>query len=200
MIRLVVAEDQTMVLGALVALLDLEEDIEVVGRATNGDAALALVRALDPDLLVTDIEMPGRSGLDLAQLLKEEGRRTRVLIVTTFGRPGYLRRALEAGVRGYLLKDAPSEQLADAVRRIAAGQRAIDPALADSAWDYEDPLNDREREVLRLSEHGNSSKQIAAILGLSPGTVRNYLHEAAQKLGAGNRIDAVRVARQNGWL
>jgi two-component system response regulator DesR len=200
MIRLVVAEDQTMVLGALVALLDLEDDIDVVARATNGVTALALVREKDPDLLVTDIEMPGLTGLDLAQRLKDEGRRTRVLIVTTFGRPGYLRRALEAGVRGYLLKDAPSEQLADAVRRIAAGQRAIDPALADRAWEFEDPLNDREREVLRLAERGDSSKQIAAALGLSSGTVRNYLHEAAQKLGAGNRIDAVRVARQNGWL
>jgi two-component system, NarL family, response regulator DesR len=200
MIRLVLAEDQTMVLGALAALLELEDDIEVVARAVDGPSALALVRQHDPDLLVTDIEMPGMTGLDLAQTLKAEGRRTRVLIVTTFGRPGYLRRALEAGVRGYLLKDAPSEQLADAVRRVAAGQRAIDPALAENAWDATDPLNDREREVLRLAESGSSSKEIAAALGLSPGTVRNYLHEAAQKLGTSNRIDAARIARHNGWL
>jgi two-component system response regulator DesR len=200
MIRLVLAEDQTLVLGALATLLDLEDDIEVVARASDGASALRLVQEHDPDLLVTDIEMPGMTGLDLAQRIKQEGRRTRVLIVTTFGRPGYLRRALEAGVRGYLLKDAPSEQLADAVRRIAAGQRAIDPALAESAWEQDDPLNDRERDVLRLAERGSSSKEIAAELGLSPGTVRNYLHEAAQKLGAGNRIDAARIARRNGWL
>lgn len=200
MIRLVLAEDQTMVLGALATLLDLEDDIEVVARASDGATALQLVQLHDPDLLVTDIEMPGMTGLDLAQRIKQEGRRTRVLIVTTFGRPGYLRRALEAGVRGYLLKDAPSEQLADAVRRIAAGQRAIDPALAETAWEQDDPLNDRERDVLRLAERGSSSKEIAAELGLSPGTVRNYLYEAAQKLGAGNRIDAARIARRNGWL
>ena len=200
MTDVVVAEDQAMVLGALSALLELEGDIRVVGRAPDGRAALDLVRAHRPDVLVADIEMPGMTGLDVAAALQAEGARTRVLIVTTFGRPGYLRRALEAGVRGYLLKDTPSDTLAAAVRKVAAGGRAIAPELMEAAWDAADPLNDRERQLLRLAEEGRSNKEIAELLGLSPGTVRNYLHEASQKLDAANRVEAARIARANGWL
>ncbi|WP_164963636.1 DNA-binding response regulator [Rubrivivax sp. JA1026] len=200
MIRVVVAEDQAMVLGALAALLALEPDIEVVGRAADGPAAWALVQRERPDVLLSDIEMPGLSGLDLAARVQAAKLPTRVLIVTTFGRPGYLRRALDAGVRGYLLKDQPSEELAAAVRRVAAGQRVVASELAAAAWDLPDPLSERERSVLRLAEEGRSNKEIADTLGLSPGTVRNYLHEAAQKLGADNRVEAARIARARGWL
>ena len=201
MIRVVVAEDQALVLDALAALLALEDDIEVVGRANDGAAALAAVEALKPDVLVSDIEMPGLTGIEVAERLKASGSRTRVVIVTTFGRAGYLRRALDAGVRGYLLKDGPSAVLADAVRRVAAGGRAIAPELAETVWDAApDPLTMRERAVLRMAEAGDSNKAIGEALGLSPGTVRNYLSEAAQKLGAGNRIEAGRIARSNGWL
>lgn len=200
MIEVVVAEDQAMVLGALSALLELEGDIKVVGRAADGPTALDLVRARRPDILVADIEMPGMTGLDVAAALQADGAKTRVLIVTTFGRPGYLRRALEAGVRGYLLKDTPSDKLAAAVRKVAAGGRAIAPELMEAAWDAADPLNDRERQLLRLAEEGRGNKEIAEMLGLSPGTVRNYLHEASQKLDAANRVEAARIARANGWL
>lgn len=190
-----------MVLGALVALLALEDDIEIVGRAPDGAAALEAVLALDPDVLVSDIEMPGMTGLEVAEALRQKGVRTRVVIVTTFGRTGYLRRALDAGVRGYLLKDSPPEVLAGAIRRVADGGRAIAPELAEAAWDAPtDPLTDRERAVLRLAEEGRSNKEIARVLGLSPGTVRNYLSEAATKLNAGSRIEASRMARDNGWL
>lgn len=201
MIRIVVAEDQAMVLGALAALLSLEPDLEVVGRAPDGEAALALVEALAPDILVSDIEMPGLTGIEVAARLRAAGAATRVIIVTTFARAGYLRRALDAGVRGYLLKDGPSDVLADAVRRVAAGGRAVAPELAEAVWDAPaDPLTDRERSVLRLAEEGRSNKEIARTLDLSPGTVRNYLSEAAQKLGAANRIEAGRIARSHGWL
>ncbi len=201
MIRVVVAEDQSLVLDALAALLALESDIEVVGRARDGAAALAVVDDLKPDVLVSDIEMPVLTGIEVAERLKTAGSRTRVVIVTTFGRAGYLRRALDAGVRGYLLKDGPSAVLADAVRRVAAGGKAIAPELAEAVWDAApDPLTERERSVLRMAEAGNSNKTIGEALGLSPGTVRNYLSEAAQKLGAGNRIEAGRIARSNGWL
>jgi two-component system response regulator DesR len=201
MIRVVIAEDQALVLGALAALLGLEDDIDVVGRASDGIAAFDLVMALAPHVLVSDIEMPGLSGIDLAARLKAEGSATKVLVLTTFGRPGYLRRALEAGVRGYLLKDAPSAVLASAVRQVAAGRRAVAPELAEAVWDMgPDPLTERERAILRLAEEGRPNREIARALGLSAGTVRNYLSEAVQKLGAANRIDAGRMARANGWL
>lgn len=200
-ISLVIAEDQALVLGALASLLELEPDMRVIGRATDGAAALDLVRTLDPDILVSDIEMPGSTGLDVAQAIADARGATRVVIVTTFGRAGYLRRALDAGVRGYLLKDSPVDVLADAIRRVAAGGRAIAPDLAAAAWDAPaDPLTDRERATLRLAEEGLSNKEIGRRLELSPGTVRNYLSEAAGKLGAGNRVEASRVARANGWL
>jgi len=158
------------------------------------------VQRLRPDVIVSDIEMPGLTGLELAQRIREHRLPTRLVIVTTFARAGYLRRALDAGVAGYLLKDAPAEQLADAVRKVHRGGRVIDPQLAVQAWTEPDPLNEREREVLRLAGEGLTAAEIATQLHLSPGTVRNYLSEAIGKLNAGNRIEAFRLARQKGWL
>jgi two-component system response regulator DesR len=178
MIRIVLAEDQAMVRGALAALLGLEGDLQIVAEAGDGDAGWKAVEAHRPDLLVTDIEMPGLTGLDLALKLRDANLPTRVVVLTTFARAGYLRRALEAGVRGDLLKDA----------------------LAVAAWGEEDPLSERERQVLRLAGEGVKSAEIAARLHLSQGTVRNYLSEAIGKLGAGNRIEAYRTARARGWL
>jgi len=200
MIRVLLAEDQSMVRGALVALLRLETDIEVVGGCADGLAAWKETQRLRPDVIVVDIEMPGLTGLELALRVRERGLPSRVVIVTTFARPGYLRRALDAGVAGYLLKDAPAQQLADAVRRVHAGGRVVDPQLAVEAWTEADPLNERERQVLRLAGEGMSSADIASQLSLSHGTVRNYLSEAIGKLNAGNRVEAYRLARQKGWL
>jgi two-component system, NarL family, response regulator DesR len=200
-IRVVLAEDQAMVLGALAALLELEPDIAVVSSAANGREAREAVLRLKPDVLVTDIEMPHLTGLELAAELKSIQPATRTVILTTFARPGYLRRALDAGARGYLLKDRPAAELADAVRRVHRGLRVIDPALAAEAWSSEiDPLTDRERQILQRAGDGKSSSEIAAELHLSEGTVRNYLSEAIAKLGASNRIDAARIARVKGWL
>jgi two-component system response regulator DesR len=200
MIRVLIAEDQAMVLGALAALLEIERDIEVVAQARDGKTALALAHERGPDVVLTDIEMPVLSGLDLAAELKHVGHPARVIILTTFARPGYLRRALDAGASGYLLKDSPSEKLADAIRRVHAGGRAIDPELAVEAWTEEDPLSERERQVLRLAADGRSGQEIAEALKLSEGTVRNYLSEAISKLGAKNRVEAARIARARGWL
>lgn len=200
MIRIVLAEDQAMVRGALSALLGLEPDIEVLGSAADGESAWRMLQQLQPDILVTDIEMPGLSGLELAQRITRQGLPIKVVIVTTFARSGFLRRALDAGVCGYLLKDAPAERLADALRQVQHGGRAIDPQLALDAWSQADPLNDRERQVLRLSGDGRSASEIATQLGLSHGTVRNYLSECIGKLGVANRIEAYRLARQKGWL
>ncbi|MEM1180696.1 MAG: response regulator transcription factor [Acidobacteriota bacterium] len=199
-LRIVLAEDQGMVLGALAALLDLEDDLEVVGRAADGEEALALVGELRPDIVVTDIEMPGLTGLELASTLEAPPKGPAVVILTTFARPGYLRRALDAGVRGYLLKDAPSEELAAALRTVGSGGRAIAPALAAEAWGASDPLTDRERQSLRLAGEGLSTAKIAERLHLSEGTVRNYLSEAIGKTGASNRTEAARIARRQGWL
>jgi two-component system response regulator DesR len=199
-IRVLIAEDQTMILGALAALLDIEDDLQVVGQASSGTEALDLVLRERPDVLLTDIEMPGLTGLDLAAELKARGSKAKIIILTTFARPGYLRRALDVGASGYLLKDAPSAQLAEAIRRVAAGGRAVDPTLAAEAWTDPDPLTDRERQVLRLSDDGLSGDAIANQLKLSEGTVRNYLSEAIGKLGARNRAEAARLARQKGWL
>lgn len=200
MIRVLVAEDQGMVLGALAALLDLETDIEVVARARDGREALRLAGETAPDVVLSDIEMPHVTGLELAAELKRRGSPARVVILTTFARSGYLRRALEAGALGYLLKDSPSEKLAEAVRRAHAGLRTVDPELAAAAWVDPDPLTDRERQVLRLAGEGLSTAAIASEVHLSEGTVRNYLSEAISKLGAANRVEAARVARQKGWL
>lgn len=199
-IRVVLAEDQGMVLGALAALLEMEGDISVVAQARNGKEALDCVLAHRPDVFITDIEMPHMSGLDVAAELKRRRTGTRVIIVTTFARTGYLRRALESGASGYLLKDMRAEELADAVRRVHQGLRVIHPELATEAWGEMDPLTDRERQVLRLAGEGMASVDIATELGLSDGTVRNYLSEAISKLGAGNRVEAARIARTKGWL
>ena len=200
MIRVVIAEDQSMVLGALAALLEIESDIQVVGRAQNGREALDEVERQRPDVLLTDIEMPEMTGLELAAEVARRKLPTRVVILTTFARAGYLRRALDAGAAGYLLKDSPAEELANAVRQVRAGGRAIDPELAREAWTERDPLSDRERQVLRLAADGASGAAIAAKLFLSEGTVRNYLSDAISKLGAANRVEAARMAREKGWL
>jgi two-component system, NarL family, response regulator DesR len=200
MIRIVLAEDQAMVAGALKALLETEDDLFVVAVAPDGRAALKLVEQHRPEILVTDIEMPGLSGLELARCVRERKLPTRVVIVTTFARPGYLRRALDAGVQGYLLKARPAAELAEAVRRVMRGLRVIDPELAAEAWSDPDPLTDRERQILARAADGETSADIAASLHLSEGTVRNYLSEAIQKLGAANRIEAARLAREKGWL
>jgi two-component system response regulator DesR len=200
-IRVLIAEDQTMLRGALAALLDLERDIVVVAQAANGREALRLASELVPDIVITDIEMPERSGLELASDLSSGKGKARVIILTTFARPGYLRRALDAGTCGYLLKERPVSELAEAVRRVHAGLRVIDPALAADAWGAEeDPLSDRERQILNRAGEGISSAEIAAQLRLSEGTVRNYLSDAINKLGATNRVDAARIARNRGWL
>ena len=198
--RVLLAEDQSLVLGALAALLNLESDIEVVGRASDGEMAWRELQRLQPDVLVTDIEMPGLTGLELAQRVQRHELPVKVVIVTTFARAGFLRRALDAGVAGYLLKDAPAEKLAEALRSVHRGGRAIDPQRALEAWTEADPLSDRERQVLRLAGEGVAAGDIAQRLGLSHGTVRNYLSEIIGKLGVSNRIEAYRMARQKGWL
>ena len=201
MIRILIAEDQTLVLGALSALLRLESDFDVVGGAADGRAALALCERLVPDIVLTDIEMPHMTGLELAQGLVQRKLACRVVVVTTFARSGYLRRAMEAGVRGYLLKDAPVDALAAAIRVVHGGGRAIAPELALESWNSgSDPLTERERQVLRLAGEGRSSGEIARQVHLSEGTVRNYLSEAISKLGASNRVEAYRLARDAGWL
>lgn len=200
-IRVLLAEDQTMLRGALAALLDLEPDIAVIAQASNGREALKLALQCAPDVIVTDIEMPERTGLEVAADLKLAESKARVIILTTFARPGYLRRALDSGARGYLLKERPASELAQAIRRVHSGLRAVDPALAAEAWGAdEDPLSDRQRQILQQAGEGRSTTEIAAELHLSEGTVRNYLSEAIARLGAANRIDAARIARTRGWL
>ena len=200
MIRVLLAEDQAMVRGALAALLKLESDLDVVGSFGDGEEAWSAIERLKPDVILTDIEMPKLTGLELAQRVRDHALECKVVILTTFARPGYLRRALDAGASGYLLKDAPAEKLADALRKVHRGGRAVDAELALEAWSEADPLNDRERQVLRLAGEGQSAGEIAEQLNLSQGTVRNYLSEAIGKLGVGNRIEAYRLARQKGWL
>ncbi|SHL25037.1 two component transcriptional regulator, LuxR family [Streptomyces yunnanensis] len=201
MIRLLLAEDQSMVREALAALLSLEDDLEVVAQAARGDEVVGQARAHEVDVALLDIEMPGLSGLDAAALLRAELPDVKVVILTTFGRPGYLRRAMEAGADAFLVKDAPAARLAEAVRRVLRGERVIDPVLAAAALaDGASPLTDREREVLRAAADGSTNAEIAAALHLSQGTVRNYLSLAIQKTGARNRAEAVRTARDKGWL
>jgi len=199
-IRVLLAEDQAMLRGALVALLSLEQDLQIVAAVGDGEAAVREAHALAPDLLITDIEMPGLSGLEVAARVGRFDKPCKVVILTTFARAGYLRRALEAGVSAYLLKDTPSEQLAEALRKVHAGGRVIAPELAAEGWVEADPLLERERQVLRLSGEGATAGKIAEQLGLSAGTVRNYLSAAIGKLGVDNRIEAYRMARQKGWL
>ncbi|MEM7082248.1 MAG: response regulator transcription factor [Pseudomonadota bacterium] len=200
MIRLVLAEDQSMLRGALATLLALEPDMQVVAQTDNGREALELVNTHQPDVLVTDIEMPEMTGLDVAAELDAQQSDTAVLIITTFARSGYLQRARAACVKGYLLKDTPSEELAEAVRRVARGEEVFTLDARSNAWIGEDPLTDSQRRLLQLAEQGLTNKDIAARLHLSVGTVRNYLNEINDILGVSNRIEAFRTARENGWL
>jgi len=201
MIRVLIAEDQAMVRGALASLLALEGDIDVVAEVGRGDEVLPAARAHVPDVALLDIEMPGQDGISAAAELRAELPGTRALILTTFGRPGYLRRAVENGASGFLLKDAPAAQLADAIREVHAGRRVIDPGLAAVAIaDGVSPLTDRERDVLiAAAEHGTAG-EIARHMYLAEGTVRNYLSVAIRKLGARNRGEAIEIARAKGWL
>jgi len=200
-IRIVIADDQALVRGALAALLALEPDIEVVGVAADGEEALTMVGSIAPDVCLMDIQMPGVDGIEATRLLRAASPATRVLIVTTFARPGYLRSALDAGAAGFMAKDAPAEELADAVRRVHSGLRVLDPALAEeSLFEGANPLSDRERQVLRLAADGRSAAAIASEVFLSAGTVRNHLSSAIGKTGAGNRAQAVRIAQDKGWV
>ena len=201
MIRVLVVEDQKLFLGALANLIELESDCTVVGKAENGKQALTLIDICKPDLVITDIEMPEMTGIELTELIKEKHCHIRVLIVTTFGRKGYLGRALGAGVDGYILKDTPSEEFANIIRKIAAGKKYVSPELRERSADGSNtPLSIREREILKLVELGLSNPEIGKKLNKSPGTIRNNLHEVTQKIGCRNRIEAARFARQNGWL
>jgi two-component system response regulator DesR len=200
-VRVLLAEDQAMVRGALAALLALEGDIEVVAEVSRGDEVVPAALAARPDVALLDIEMPGGDGLAAAAELEERLPSCRVIILTTFGRTGYLKRAMESGAAGFLLKDAPAAELAAAIRRVVGGERVVDPALAASALSERgSPLTDRERDVLAASADGATIRDVAAQLVLSEGTVRNYLSTAIQKLGARNRVEAARLAQQKGWL
>lgn len=197
--KLLLAEDQAMIRGALAALLALESDYQIT-EAADGDQALALLKQQSYDLLLTDIEMPGLTGIELAQYVQQHLPDTKVVIITTFGRAGYIKRALDAGVSGFLLKDAPIEQLSSALLQVQTGKRVIDSELVLQALGEQDPLSDKERKALRLAADGKSTSEIAAALYIAEGTARNYLSEAISKLHAANRIDAARIARQKGWL
>jgi len=201
MIRVLLAEDQTMLRGALAALLALQDDIEVVAEVARGDEAISQALATQPDVALLDIEMPGLDGLSVARELHQRLPACCILMLTTFGRPGYLRRAMESGAAGFLLKDAPPDELAHAIRRAVAGERVVDPTLALSALsEGASPLTERERDVLRAARFGASVANIAAQLALSEGTVGNYFSSAMQKTGARNRVEAAHIAEEKGWL
>ncbi|WP_299774491.1 response regulator transcription factor [uncultured Pseudoteredinibacter sp.] len=200
MTKVLIVEDQALVRGAIAALIQLEEGLEVVGQAEDGLQALKMIEELQPDLVLSDIEMPNMTGLELAEKLRQQFPKIRVAIMTTFSRAGYIRRAIEAGVGGFILKEAPSETLLAAISQIMQGKTVIDPELALSALGDSDPLSDKERKALRLAGEGLKTSEIAEKLFLSEGTVRNYLSEAIAKLNASNRIDAARIAKQKGWL
>ncbi len=200
-VRVLLAEDQAMVRGAIAALLALEEDIEIVGEASRGDEVVTLALESGPDVALLDVEMPGGDGLDAAASLRQELPSCRVIILTTFGRAGYLKRAMANGASGFLLKDAPSSELAEAIHKVMRGERVVDPELAVLALRAGDnPLTEREREALAASENGATVEDVAARLYLSAGTVRNYLSSAIKKLGARNRVEAARLAQKRGWL
>ena len=198
MIRIVIAEDQRMLLGALGSLLSLEDDMEVVGKASNGEEAVALAEQLMPDVCIMDIEMPGKTGLEAAEELKGLG--CKVIILTTFARSGYFQRALKAGVSGYLLKDSPSEELASSIRSVTGGRRVYAPELMDDVYSEENPLTEREMEVLGLVADGKNTKEIAGQLSLTTGTVRNYISTILDKLEVTNRIEAITQSKEKGWF
>ncbi|MCY7866696.1 two-component system response regulator YvfU [Bacillus spizizenii] len=200
MIRLFIAEDQRMLLGALGSLLDLEEDMTVIGQALNGEEALKAILKLEPDVCIMDIEMPVRSGLDVAEELMQKGCGSKVIILTTFARPGYFERAVKAGVHGYLLKDGEIDDLADAIRKCVKGKRIFSPELTFNMMRDENPLTVREQEILRLAALGKTTKDITLELYLSQGTVRNYISEIIQKLDAKNRTEAASIAEEKGWI
>ena len=199
MIRIVIAEDQKMLLGALGSILDLEEDMEVVGKAANGDEAMKLIMQLQPDICITDIEMPIKTGLDVAEEIKQQQLPCKVIILTTFARPGYFERARKAGVDGYLLKDSPSEELANSIRTIMKGRRSYAPELIDMAFEEENPLTERETQVLKLIADGKNTKEIASQLYLANGTVRNYISIILDKLNVSNRVEAIVRFKEKGW-
>ena len=200
-IRIVVADDQALVRGAIAMMLDLEEDIEVVAQAGNGREAIEAVACGDVDVVLADVEMPVMDGIAAASRIREEHPDVKILMVTTFGRPGYLRRAMEAGASGFVVKDAPSDSLASAVRKVMAGQRVVDPDLAaESLAASSNPLTEREQDVLRATSDGGTTADVSRSLFLSQGTVRNYLSSAIHKTGARTRAEAVVIARDNGWL
>ncbi len=199
-INILIAEDQSMLLGALAALLDLEHDFSVVGQAENGQDAYELIMKLQPNIVITDIEMPQMTGIELAQKIKNTNLECQVIILTTFARAGFLKRAMDAGVKGYLLKDAPSDELARAIRTVSSGGKVIDPDLIMETWHDQDPLTEKERKALQLVSQGLTTEAIAERLYLSPGTIRNYLSHAVSKLDANNSVEAARIARQKGWL
>lgn len=200
MIQIVIAEDQRILRGALGALLDFEDDMEVVGQSENGEEALKLVQELQPDVCLLDIEMPVMSGLMVAEKLKEIGSNCRVIILTTFARPGYFERAIKAGVHGYLLKDGSVEELAESIRRVIQGKREFSQELILNSYQEDNPLTEREQEILRLAASGKTSKEISKVLFLSSGTVRNYMSEILQKLEAKNKIEAIAKAEEMGWI
>ncbi|WP_055107144.1 response regulator transcription factor [Paenibacillus ihumii] len=200
MIRIVLAEDQKLLRGALATLLSLEDDIEVVGQAENGEEVMSMIQEYEPDIAVLDIEMPLKTGLDIAEAIQKNKSACRVIILTTFARPGYFQRAMQTGVYGYLLKDTGSEELSDAIRRVYDGKRVINAELSLAVWDDPCPLSPREREVMKLAAQGLALQDIGAQLFLSYGTVRNYMSEAIGKLGANTRIEAIDIARSKGWL
>lgn len=200
MIRIVIAEDQRMLRGALGALLDLEDDLQVAGQAENGEEALALIRSLEPDICLLDIEMPVKSGLEVAEQLQNEHSPCKVIILTTFARPGYFERAVRADVQGYLLKDSPIEKLAGSIRNVMKGKREVSPELAFGLARTENPLTEREQAILRLVKEGKTTKAIAETLYLSSGTVRNYMSEILAKLEVTNRMEAIKVAGERGWI
>jgi len=203
MIKLLIAEDQAMLLTTLATILDLEDDICVVHQAADGQEALNFIcdkSKPNIDILISDIEMPNMTGIELIQEIKERGLKIKPIILTTFSRAGYLRRAMDAGVKGYLLKDSPSKELLTAIRKIAAGGKMIAAELLQDAWMEQDPLTDKERKALQIAKTGATTEEIAAQIHLSAGTVRNYLSSACNKLDAKNRTEAARIAQQNGWL
>ncbi|MEK3688510.1 response regulator transcription factor [Paenibacillus sp. FSL R10-2736] len=200
MISIVIAEDQRLLRGAMASLLDLEDDIEVAGEAGDGAEALALIERLQPDVCLMDIEMPLMSGLEVAEILKSRGCATKIIILTTFARPGYFERGVKAGILGYLLKDEPVDKLAEAIRRVMGGHREVSPELVFGSLREENPLSEREREILKLAGAGRSAGEIASALHLSYGTVRNYISEILGKLEVKSRIEAVRLAEEKGWM
>lgn len=198
--KVLVVEDQALVRNAISALLSLEPGLEVIGQVEDGQQALEFLVNNTPDIVLSDIEMPKVTGLDLAQEIQKKYPTVKVVIMTTFSRSGYIRRAMESNAKGFILKEAPSDYLINALKKVSVGQKVIDPELAMNALNDSDPLSDKERKALRLAGEGLKTKQIAASLYLSEGTVRNYLSDAIAKLNATNRIDAARIARQKGWL